>query len=88
MRRDGGPAFARPLGGNVAGDWTPGQEGMSQRAYLAGQALAGLSAMAYAMSLDDKTDVASHCVEMADLVLMLLDTARGPGFDGVPEDES
>ena len=66
---DGGPAFPmRGMHVNFGDGWIPGQCGMSLRAWLAGQALAGM----------DHTDVGADdaalwAVEAADAVIKQLE---------------
>jgi hypothetical protein len=46
MKKQGGPAFPRPIGfhPHVGGEYSPAQMGMSMLDYFAGQALVGLLA--------------------------------------------
>ena len=64
---DGGPAFPRPLGGDVNNYWNREQDGMSLRDWFAGQALAGLFANPNAIGTFQ--DIADDTYKVADAML-------------------
>lgn len=69
---DGGPAFPLPDFAHPSGQVESGTRGMSLRAYLAGQALAGLLANQYAYN-GNHEDVAEQAVNYADAVIARLE---------------
>jgi hypothetical protein len=62
---DGGPAFPRPVGGDMDRYWNGEQDGMSLRDWFAGQALAGL----LAEKCKDPREAAEQAYDYADEML-------------------
>lgn len=71
--QDGGPAFPTKLDGADANSAPTRHGGMSLRAWLAGQALSGLSH--HIIMADDA--VANRCVDLADAVIAVLTERKG-----------
>lgn len=69
--KDGGPAFAIQSHVLPNGAIHPGCEGMSLRAWFAGQALAGIMACPNAVDVEPG-DNAKEAVELADAMIMEL----------------
>jgi hypothetical protein len=78
--KTGGPAFPRPYFENANGtEWSPSQDGMTLRAYIATKAMAGLLAgnAVYNGRSDDRAALARDAVAHADALIAELEKNGG-----------